>query len=290
MRKVGLQHEGATNTAERQLSGVHERTRHRNTRRHGAGRYCGLLLQTRCPDARFDGSGAPQSCHLADPTVPDRTLALTEDGPDPTPWLLRGARVLRESGATTLAIPCNTAHAFLPAISSQLGLPVVHMIDEVARHIRTLSPAVTSVGLLATTGTVRTGLYQQWLSEYSIDVLVPGPAIQDELVMPAIRAIKSGNVGDETTDKLVRAADLLVESGAQVVVAGCTEIPLGLPPTPQPVRSSIRQQFSPALCSGGLRMPGDTLRWSFRADLQQGGCRVRYPVCCVAVNRLSEHE
>lgn len=207
----------------------------------------------------------PKVVIWADPTVPDRTLALTENGPDPTPWLIRGARVLRESGATTLAIPCNTAHAFLPAISSQLGLPVVHMIDEVARHIRTLSPAVTSVGLLATTGTVRTGLYQQWLSEYSIDVLVPGPAIQDELVMPAIRAIKSGNVGDETTDKLVRAADLLVESGAQVVVAGCTEIPLGLPPTPQPVRSSIRQQFSPALCSGGLRMPGDTLRWSFRA-------------------------
>ncbi|MCY4670084.1 MAG: amino acid racemase [Rhodococcus sp.] len=171
----------------------------------------------------------PKVVIWADPTVPDRTLALTENGPDPTPWLIRGARVLRESGATTLAIPCNTAHAFLPAISSQLGLPVVHMIDEVARHIRTLSPAVTSVGLLATTGTVRTGLYQQWLSEYSIDVLVPGPAIQDELVMPAIRAIKSGNVGDETTDKLVRAADLLVESGAQVVVAGCTEIPLGLP-------------------------------------------------------------
>lgn len=153
----------------------------------------------------------PKVVIWADPTVPDRTLALTENGPDPTPWLIRGARVLRESGATTLAIPCNTAHAFLPAISSQLGLPVVHMIDEVARHIRTLSPAVTSVGLLATTGTVRTGLYQQWLSEYSIDVLVPGPAIQDELVMPAIRAIKSGNVGDETTDKLVRAADLLVE-------------------------------------------------------------------------------
>ena len=94
----------------------------------------------------------PKVVIWADPTVPDRTLALTENGPDPTPWLIRGARVLRESGATTLAIPCNTAHAFLPAISSQLGLPVVHMIDEVARHIRTLSPAVTSVGLLATHG------------------------------------------------------------------------------------------------------------------------------------------
>src|SRR3546814_6650974 len=53
----------------------------------------------------------PKVVIWADPTVPDRTLALTENGPDPTPWLIRGARVLRESGATTLAIPCNTARS-----------------------------------------------------------------------------------------------------------------------------------------------------------------------------------
>lgn len=40
----------------------------------------------------------PKVVIWADPTVPDRTLALTEDGPDPTPWLIR-ARASSESRA-----------------------------------------------------------------------------------------------------------------------------------------------------------------------------------------------
>lgn len=178
----------------------------------------------------------PKVVIWADPTIPDRSLALTGDGPDPTPWLLRGARILRAAGATMLAIPCNTAHAFLPAISSQIGLPVVHMIDEVARHIRGMSPKVASVGLLATSGTIRAQLYQQWLSGRGIDVVVPGPEAQLQLVMPAIRAIKSGVRGPAVSDKLAAAARLLVAGGAQVVVAGCTEIPLGLPGATAPCK------------------------------------------------------
>lgn len=75
--------------------------------------------------------------------------------PRPHPWLLDGSRVLREAGATVIAIPCNTAHAFVPRIADHVGLPIVHMIDEVARHIATLRPRIDTVGLLATTGTVR---------------------------------------------------------------------------------------------------------------------------------------
>lgn len=178
----------------------------------------------------------PKVVIWADPTVPDRILALTENGPDPSPWLLRGAQVLREAGATVLAIPCNTAHAFLPPIASQLGVPVVHMIDQVARHIRDMSPHVTTVGLLATTGTLRAKLYQHWLSEYGITVLVPEPEVQSQLVMPAIRAVKGGDRGAAVTSNLARSARHLVEHGAQVVVAGCTEIPLGLPAAAAPCR------------------------------------------------------
>ncbi len=176
----------------------------------------------------------PKVVIWADPTIPDRTLALTENGPDPTPWLLRGAAVLTEAGAAMLAIPCNTAHAFLPAIASRLGVPVVHMIDEVARHISVYTPAITKVGLLATTGTVRAELYQQWLVTYGIDIVVPHSAIQNENVMPAIRAVKAGKHGGHIATALADAAQHLVEMGAQAVVAGCTEIPLSLAPEQAP--------------------------------------------------------
>jgi aspartate racemase len=166
----------------------------------------------------------------SDPTIPDRTEALLGDGPDPTPWLLNGGRVLREAGATVIAIPCNTAHAFVPRIADHVGLPIVHMIGEVARHLGTMSPRIHTAGLLATTGTVRAGLYQEWLGRFGIRLVLPDDVGQSRYVMTAIRAVKAGARDDATTTALLaRAAQGLTEQGAQAVIAGCTEIPLGLP-------------------------------------------------------------
>ncbi|MCX4767292.1 amino acid racemase [Streptomyces sp. NBC_01275] len=164
----------------------------------------------------------------SDPTIPDRTEALLGDGPDPTPWLLDGSRVLREAGATVIAIPCNTAHAFVPRIADHVDLPIVHMIGEVVRHLTSLSPRIHTVGLLASTGTVRAGLYQEWLDRFGIRLVLPDGASQDREVMAAVRAVKAGVRDDTTTALLTRAAQRLTEQGAQAVIAGCTEIPLGL--------------------------------------------------------------
>lgn len=165
----------------------------------------------------------------SDPTIPDRTEALLGDGPDPTPWLLDGSRVLREAGATVIAIPCNTAHAFVPRIADHVGLPIVHMIGEVARHLATLSPPIHTAGLLATTGTVRAGLYQEWLDRVGIRLLLPDTTSQNDEIMTAIHAVKAGTHDARTTALLARAAQRLTEQGAQAIIAGCTEIPLGLP-------------------------------------------------------------
>jgi aspartate racemase len=171
----------------------------------------------------------------SDPTVPDRTEALMGRGPDPTPWLLNGSRVLREAGATLIAIPCNTAHAFVPGIADHVGLPIVHMIGEVAQHLTRLRPRVRTAGLLATTGTVRAGLYQDWLARSGIDLVLPDKAGQDAQVMSAIRAVKAGQRSAAVSEPLARAARQLVEDGAQAIIAGCTEIPLGLPSRAVPV-------------------------------------------------------
>ena len=166
----------------------------------------------------------------SDPTIPDRTEALLGQGPDPTPGLLHGCRVLREAGATVIAIPCNTAHAFVPRIADRIGLPIIHMIGEVAAHLAAAEPPVRTAGLLATTGTVRANLYQDWLDGVGIRLLLPDPASQDLEVMAAIRAVKAGERGIAAAEPLRRAAKRLVDRGAQAVIAGCTEIPLGLDP------------------------------------------------------------
>ncbi|MFF7705660.1 cysteate racemase [Streptomyces lydicus] len=177
----------------------------------------------------------PRTVIWSDPTVPDRTAALLQRGPDPTPWLLRGSEILHAAGATLIAIPCNTAHAFLPGISEQVGLPIVHMIDAVTQHLAAMQPPVRVAGLLATTGTTRAGLYQEWLERAGISAAVPDETSQETEVMPAIRALKAGVRGAAVAQPLARAAGRLIRQGAQAVIAGCTEIPLGLDPECLPV-------------------------------------------------------
>lgn len=164
----------------------------------------------------------------SDPTIPDRTRALLEHGVDPTPSITAGARLLQEAGARLLAVPCNTAHAFLRPVQAAVDIPIIHMIEETAECIVSMQPRIARVGLLATTGTVQANLYQEWLGKEGISVLVPDCEDQEKYVMASIRKIKAGVTSPDVRSKLRTAAAGLVRSGAQVVIAGCTEIPLGL--------------------------------------------------------------
>lgn len=162
----------------------------------------------------------------ADPTVPDRSDALLHGGADPTPWLLRGATQLVAMGAAFIAVPCNTAHAFFPAIERTITVPLIHMMDETASAVEIAHPAIARVGLLATTGTIASGLYQEWFAKHHIEVVVPEDDLQERSVMTAIHRVKAGETGRDTTDLLSRAAISLVEHGAEALIAGCTELPL----------------------------------------------------------------
>jgi aspartate racemase len=164
----------------------------------------------------------------SDPTIPDRSEALLAHGADPTPALIAGAKLLEQSGAGMLAVPCNTAHAFLKAVEAEVGIPIIHMIEETANYVAALIPDVQCVGLLSTTGTQRAGLYQAWLEQKGITVLSPGADSQENLVMRAIRAVKAGQPSSAVKGGLMMAARELVAAGAQAIIGGCTEIPVGL--------------------------------------------------------------
>lgn len=163
----------------------------------------------------------------SDPTIPDRTAALLSGGTDPTPWLLAGARMLRAAGAGVIAVPCNTAHAFLPAVQADVGVPFVHMIEETVLHIRSRHPQVRRVGLLSTTGTQASALYDEALRRHGLEPLVPSAAAQAR-VMAGIGRVKAGVVDERTAWLVASAALELSDAGAEALVAGCTELPIAI--------------------------------------------------------------
>jgi aspartate racemase len=170
----------------------------------------------------------------ADPSVPDRSAALRGEAPDPTPWLLRGARRLEAAGAAFIAVPCNTAHAFLPALRPQLAIPILDMIEEAATRVRRDYPAARQVGVLATRGTIESGLYHRALAAHALKAVCPSDQVQGRLVDAAIAAVKAGDLAPDVGERLAEAGRALVAAGVDVLLAACTEIPLALPPALAP--------------------------------------------------------
>ncbi len=160
-------------------------------------------------------------CHTG---IPDRTRSILNGGESPVPYILESARKLADMGADFLIIPCNTSHYYYSQISENSPVPVMNMIRETADEL--VRQGVTRVGLLATDGTCRSGVYQKELSERGIETLCPNDAEQREVM----RLIYSGVKADAPsfdTGAIGAMVERMKEAGAQRIVLGCTELPLG---------------------------------------------------------------
>lgn len=161
-----------------------------------------------------------------DPRIPDRTEALLQGGPDPTPWIRNGIVQLRAAGCRLIAMPCNSAHAFLQRLGvAELGIELLDMISETVARVSVATPAARVVGVLGTTGTVRSGIYDHAFGSRGIRVIAPSQQEQS-IVMSLIRKVKAGSHGPLDTATLMTIIDVLRDRGAEAVILGCTELPL----------------------------------------------------------------
>jgi aspartate racemase len=165
------------------------------------------------------------------PKIPNRTLAIQGKGPSPVRAMRSSARALERGGADFIVIPCVTAHYFFASLRRTTHVPLVHLVDETVAHVHERFPALRAVGLLATTGTLEAGLFQDAFAGTTVSVLTPSAGVQKQGVMRALfakRGIKAMGPSPWSKKLIVDAASTLVARGAQVIIAGCTEIPLVL--------------------------------------------------------------
>ena len=165
----------------------------------------------------------------SDPRVPDRTLARNHGGEDPLPALMRGIRGLEAAGCGAIAIPCNTAHGWFDEMQAATRLPILHIVDAAAEDLRRqgIGPHVVSsgrIGLMGTTATLAMRLYQERLG---VECITPDDAMMASHVMPAVGLVKANRIR-EAYAPLAEVARHLRAQGAEAVVLGCTEIPLGI--------------------------------------------------------------
>lgn len=162
------------------------------------------------------------------PQIPDRTANLLGEGADPTLALYSTCRKLIRGGAQVIAIPCNTAHAYVGRIQRHLDVPIINILTETARHVAANTPPGNSVAILATDGTLATGLYQSALRDAGLNPLLPTPEAQ-MAVMEAIygdAGVKAGFRTGRCSERLSFALRKAKDAGAGVAILGCTELPL----------------------------------------------------------------
>ncbi|HJP73269.1 MAG TPA: amino acid racemase [Pseudonocardiaceae bacterium] len=162
----------------------------------------------------------------SNPEIPDRTRALIGRGPSPVPAMADGVRRLLDLGATTIAIPCNTAHAFIDDLRARTHAHFLNMIEAAVAAARSEHPDMRAVGILSTAGTRRTGLYTAACRRAGLIPIELPEIDQARLVNPSISEVKTGADRRAALARIHDATAVLAQLGASAVIAGCTEIPL----------------------------------------------------------------
>ena len=157
--------------------------------------------------------------------IPDRTAALLAGGPDPLPQMAKSARWLENGGADCLIMPCNTAHCYHSQLQKTVHIPLLNMLELTCQAMA--DSGIRLAGLLATNGTVQTGVYAQMAERFGITLLTPDPEGQAAVMELIYQGVKAGAETFDTA-KVCRAVDALRRCGAETIVLGCTELPLAV--------------------------------------------------------------
>ena len=140
--------------------------------------------------------------------------------------LLKGCRLLKKDKCRFIVIPCNTAHYWYDDLKKKIKLPIINMPKEVYIHTKRTCKIKSPIGLLATEGTIMTGVYNKFFnSRYRM--IHPNKLIQKNSVNQAIKLVKMGNV-KAAAKRIKPAINFLIKNKCKKIILGCTELPIAI--------------------------------------------------------------
>lgn len=193
-----------------------------------------------------DGSDQSHLCvyHYSCPAmIPDRTAWLLDNELNEDPALgmaevfASASRALKSRRAIA-GIPCNTFHApqifdrFSGMIKSFQNIELLNMLDESLIFLKKSIPAESKIGVLSTTGTRKSGVYQALLKKADYEAVFVSEQDQ-ELLHSAIYdkdwGIKATvQLSQKAIDTIYLMMDKLIHKGVFAIILACTELPLAI--------------------------------------------------------------
>tara|TARA_Y100000741_G_scaffold277348_1_gene217184 strand:+ start:170 stop:916 length:747 start_codon:yes stop_codon:yes gene_type:complete len=140
--------------------------------------------------------------------------------------LLKGCKLLEKNKCNFIVMPCNTAHYWFDDLQKKINIPIINMPKEVFKFTKKNCKKKSKIGLLATEGTLKTGVYKKYF-ENDYELINPTQNIQKNSVDKAIKYVKMGNV--KAAEKAIRPAiNFLIKIKCKKIVLGCTELPIAI--------------------------------------------------------------
>ena len=181
-----------------------------------------LELITKMADVHRDQEH-PRIYMQSMPDIPDRTAYILGQSKDnPIHLMIQAGKALQQMGADFITVPCVTAGYFYAQMEEALDISVVNLLQELADASKRRN--VQKVGILATSGTNRSGVLTEMIRRQGMEVLLPDESRQEQLMDIIYRQIKGGEAID--WQMFGEIAENLLDNGAECLILGCTELPL----------------------------------------------------------------
>ena len=140
--------------------------------------------------------------------------------------LIIGCKSLQKSKCKFIVIPCNTAHYWYKDLQKKIKIPIINMPKEVFSHTRKACKKNSKIGLLATEGTLKTGVYNNFFNK-SYELVQPNNKLQLSSVNKAIQFVKMGKI-KEAEKTIKPAINYLMKINCKKIILGCTELPIAI--------------------------------------------------------------
>lgn len=154
-------------------------------------------------------------------SIPDRTAYILDNTmPNPLPELADDVKRLEQMGVKFIVTPCNTAHYFYNDLVRISNTPILNMIEETASVLKRQGSC--NVGIMATKGTIKTGLFQDALRRKGIDTVILDDVHQGYITSIIFDSVKANKRVD--MNKFYQVVEYFKARGCDRIILGCTEL------------------------------------------------------------------
>jgi aspartate racemase len=140
--------------------------------------------------------------------------------------LIEGCALLQKSKCKFIVIPCNTAHYWYDDLQKKIKIPIISMPKAVYLHAKKKCLKFTKIGILATEGTLKTGVYNKFFDK-NFNLISPTKTLQINSINKAIKYVKMGKI-NEAEKAIKPAVNYLIRVDCKKIILGCTELPIAI--------------------------------------------------------------